>query len=239
MLMAGGCTTKNYVRQQTSPLIDHVNQLDTETAKNTNAIKDVDQRTQQGLEEANASSQKALEAAQQVQGQAQQVGSQLNQTSGQIQALDATMANLDNYKQTSEATVHFAFDKSELTPDAQQTLDGVVSQLQQNAHGILEVEGFTDSTGPASYNDKLSQRRADSVVRYLESKNIAPHRIFLIGLGENQAVAPNTTKAGRKENRRVDLKVLSNNVGSGEEQGSGQREQRQGRAAARPPALLW
>ncbi|HWG36371.1 MAG TPA: OmpA family protein [Terriglobales bacterium] len=216
MVVAGGCTTKNYVRQQTAPLIDHVNQLDTETAKNTNAIKDVDQRTQKSVADANASSQKALEAAQQVQGQAQQVSSQLNQTSGQVQALDATMANLDNYTQSSEATVHFAFDKADLTPEAQQTLDGVVSQLEQNAHGILEVEGYTDSTGPATYNNKLSQRRADSVVRYLESKNIAPHRIFLIGLGENQAVAPNTTKTGRQQNRRVDLKVLSNTVGSGE-----------------------
>ncbi|HVA62712.1 MAG TPA: OmpA family protein [Terriglobales bacterium] len=218
LLVAGGCTTKNYVRQQTTPLIDHVNQLNVETAKNTNDIKAVDQRTQQGLQQVNASSQQALQKAQQVQAQAQQVGQQLQQTSGQISALDATMANLDDYKQTSQATVNFAFDKAVLTPEAQQTLDGVAAQLQQNAHGILEVQGYTDSTGPRAYNDKLSQRRADSVVRYLEAKNIAPHRIFLIGLGENQAVAPNTTLAGRKANRRVDLKVLSNNLGSSSQQ---------------------
>src|SRR6185312_8292604 len=111
LLVAGGCTTKKYVRQQTTPLINHVNQLDAETAKNTNAIKDVDQRTQKGLQTANASSQQALDKAQQVQQQAQQVGSQLTDTSHQIQALDASMANLDNYKQTSTSTVHFAFDK--------------------------------------------------------------------------------------------------------------------------------
>lgn len=215
LLVAGGCTTKNYVRQQTTPLIDHVNQLNVETAKNTNDIKAVDQRTQQGLQQVNASSQQALQKAQQVQAQAQQVGQQLQQTSGQISALDATMANLDDYKQTSQATVHFGFDKAVLTPEAQQTLDGVAAQLQQNAHGILEVQGYTDSTGPRAYNDKLSQRRADSVVRYLEAKNIAPHRIFLIGLGENQAAAPNTTLAGRKANRRVDLKVLTNGLGAG------------------------
>lgn len=219
LLVAGGCTTKKYVRQQTAPLIDHVNQLDAETAKNTNDIKAVDQRTQQGLEAVNASSQQALSHAQQVQAQAQQVGEQLGQTSGKIQALDATMANLDDYKQTSAATVHFGFDKADLTPEAQQTLDGVVAQLQQNAHGILEVQGYTDSTGPAGYNDKLSQRRADSVVRYLEAKSIAPHRIFLIGLGENQAVAPNTTRAGRKQNRRVDLKVLVNGLGANSQSG--------------------
>lgn len=212
LLVAGGCTTKKYVRQQTQPLINHVNQLDTETAKNTNEIHAVDQRAQEGIQQVNASTQQAVQKAQQVQDQAGQVGQQLNQTSNQIQALDASMANLDDYKQTSQATVHFAFDKANLTPESEQTLDGVAAQLQQNPHGILEVEGYTDSTGPATYNNKLSQRRADAVVRYLETKNIAPHRIFLIGLGENQAVAPNTTRTGRQENRRVDLKMLVNGL---------------------------
>ncbi|MGH9520505.1 MAG: OmpA family protein, partial [Terriglobales bacterium] len=171
--------------------------------------------TAAGLKQANASSQAALDHAQQVQQQAQQVGQQLDQTSGQIKSLDATVANLDNYKQTGQGTVHFAFDKSDLTAEAQQALDGVATQLQNDPHGILEVEGYTDSTGPATYNDKLSQRRADAVVRYLESKSIAPHRIFLIGLGENQAVASNTTRAGRKENRRVELKILTSGLASG------------------------
>lgn len=218
LLVAGGCTTKKYVRQQTQPLINHVNQLDTETAKNTNDIRAVDQRTQQGIQQVNSATQQAVQKAQNVQDQAQQVGQQLNQTSGQIRALDASMANIEDYKQVSQATVHFGFDKTNLTDESQQTLDGVVAQLQQHPHGILEVKGYTDSTGPVSYNNKLSQRRADSVVRYLEGKNIAPHRIFLIGLGENQAVAPNTTRAGRQENRRVDLTVLVNGLAN---QGTG------------------
>lgn len=216
MLVAGGCTTKKYVRQQTAPLMEHVNQLDAETAKNTNAIRDTDQRTQKGLEEVNASTDKALASAQQAQEQASQVNSKLANTSNQIEALDKTVANLEDYKQTSEATVHFGFDKATLTPEAKSELDKVVAQLQQDSHGILEVQGYTDTTGPAAYNDKLSQRRADAVVRYLEANNIAPHRIYLIGLGENQPVAPNTTLAGRKENRRVDLKILTNGLaGSG------------------------
>ncbi|MGH9479197.1 MAG: OmpA family protein, partial [Terriglobales bacterium] len=208
LLVAGGCTTKNYVRQQTAPLMNHVNQLDAETAKNTNQIKNVQQSTQQGLDQVNASTQQAVQKAQQVQTQAQQVQSQLGETGGKIQALDNTVANLDDYKQVAQSTVLFAFDKATLTPEDKQSLDQVVSQMQQDQHGILEVQGYTDSTGPASYNDKLSQRRADSVVRYLEGNNIAPHRIYLIGLGENKPVAPNTTRAGRKQNRRVDLTIL-------------------------------
>src|SRR5579875_3838289 len=126
--------------------MDHVNQLDAETAKNTNAIRDVDQRTQAGLKQADAASQAAMDHANQVQQQAQQVNQQLQQTSGRVRALDSSIADLDNYKQTSQATVHFGFDKSNLTPDAQQTLDGVVSQVQQDPHSILEIEGFTDTT---------------------------------------------------------------------------------------------
>lgn len=212
MLVVGGCTTKKYVRQQTQPLINHVNQLDTETAKNTNDIRSVAANTQQGLQQANAKSEQAMQRAQQVQDQAQQVNQQLGATSHQVQALDSTMANLDNYQQASMASVHFAFDKANLTSASRQVLDNVLGQLKQNPHSILEVEGYTDSTGPTNYNVKLSQRRADSVVRYLEEQNLAPHRIYLIGLGENQAVASNRTRQGRQENRRVDLKVLTNNL---------------------------
>ncbi|MGH9475912.1 MAG: OmpA family protein [Terriglobales bacterium] len=219
LLVAGGCTTKKYVRQQTAPLMDHVNQLDAETAKNTNAIQQQREQSQQGLAQVNQATQSAMEQAQKAQQQAQQVGSQLDQTSGQIQSLDKTVANLDDYHQTGQATVHFAFDKATLTPDAKQKLDQVITQLQQDTHGILEVQGYTDTTGPAAYNEKLSERRADSVVRYLEASNIAPHRIYLIGLGESQPAAPNTTLAGRKENRRVDLKILTDGLGSSGDSG--------------------
>jgi len=65
--------------------------------------------------------------------------------------------------------------------------------------------------GPAQYNYDLSQRRADAVVQYLASKyNIAPHRFYLIGIGKDQYVADNSTAEGRKENRRVEVQLLSN-----------------------------
>jgi OOP family OmpA-OmpF porin len=221
LLMAGGCTTKNYVRQQTTPLMNHVNQLDRETAKNTNAIRQEGQKTQQGIDAVDQQTQKALQQAQQAQGQAQQVSSKLQSTSGKITALDSTIANLDDYKQTSEMTVHFPLNKATLTPEAKQILAGVVSQIQANPHAILEVQGYTDTTGPKAFNEKLSQERADSVVRYLETNNIAPHQIYLIGLGENQPAKPNTTLKGRQFNRRVDIKMLTDNLG-GDANGGGQ-----------------
>ena len=73
------------------------------------------------------------------------------------------------------------------------------------------MTGGTDSAGSAQYNYDLSQRRADAVVQYLASKyGVAPHRFYLIGIGKDQEVAPNTTAAGRKQNRRVEIQLLSN-----------------------------
>lgn len=208
-----GCTTKSYVRKQTTPLMNHVNDLDALTAKNTNAIKDVDSRAKTGIDAANASSQQAIQQAQTASSDAGRVSSQLGQTSQQIQSLDATVANLDNYQLNYQNAVHFAFNKWNLTAASQSILDDVATRVQQDPHAILEVQGYTDATGPTDYNFKLSQWRADSVVRYLEAKGIATHRIYLIGLGKNQFVAANSTPAGRSENRRVELKVMVNALG--------------------------
>lgn len=204
-----GCTTKNYVKKQTAPLMNHVNDLDALTAKNTNSIKDLESSTKKGIAGVNDASQQAQQKAQAASSDANRVSGQLGQTSQQIQALDQTVANLDNYHLAYQDAVHFAFDKWALTPAGKAILDGVIARLQ-DPHTILEVQGYTDSTGPADYNYKLSEWRADSVVRYLESKGMAPHRIFLIGLGKNQFVAPNSTPAGRSQNRRVELKVMAN-----------------------------
>ena len=76
------------------------------------------------------------------------------------------------------------------------------------------MTGGTDSVGSAQYNYDLSQRRADAVVQYLAAKyGVAPHRFYLIGIGKAQYVASNDTAAGRKENRRVQVQLLSNMSG--------------------------
>ena len=89
------------------------------------------------------------------------------------------------------------------------------AQLGSAKSYILEVTGGTDSVGSAQYNYDLSQRRADAVVQYLAAKySIAPHRFYLIGIGKDQYVASNNTAEGRKENRRVQVQLLSNMSGS-------------------------
>jgi OOP family OmpA-OmpF porin len=118
---------------------------------------------------------------------------------------------LDNYHPLANVTVTFGFDKSILTKDDKDQLDSFAAQLGTQKSYILEVTGGTDSTGPAQYNYDLSQRRADAVVQYLAAKyGVAAHRFYLIGIGKDKEVAPNTTADGRKQNRRVEIQLLTN-----------------------------
>jgi outer membrane protein OmpA-like peptidoglycan-associated protein len=118
---------------------------------------------------------------------------------------------LDTYKPVSNVQVTFGFDKAVLTKDDKDQLDTFAAQVGTAKSSILEVTGGTDSTGPAQYNYDLSQRRADAVVQYLASKyGIPAHRFYLIGIGKDKEVAPNTTAEGRKQNRRVEVQMLSN-----------------------------
>jgi OmpA-OmpF porin, OOP family len=76
------------------------------------------------------------------------------------------------------------------------------------------LEGGTDSVGAADYNYDLSQRRANSVIQYLATKyNVPAHKIYVIGLGKDKPVEDNKTKAGRADNRRVDVRLMTNTVG--------------------------
>jgi len=208
-----GCATKKYVRNETTPVINNVNELDDQTAKNTRDIKDVDTRAQQGIQQvdskAAAADQKAMAAGQ----AADQANQNATQASNKITSLAGTVENLDNYKPVTQSTVLFGFDKSQLTRKDKQTLDDLGAQLQNQKHYIIQVEGYTDSTGPADYNYQLSQRRADAVIQYLASKyNVPPHKIFLIGLGKDNPVASNASVSGRAKNRRVDVRLMANSL---------------------------
>ncbi len=217
LALAGSCTTKGYVRKQTEPLVNHINRLDRETAKNMADLKRVNRTTTAGVQQANANSQTALQQAQSAQSQAQRVSRQLDQTGQQIHSLASTLANLNQYTVSKRQVVHFGFNKWNLTADARAKLDRVVGLMQQNPHTIATLKGYTDWTGPATYNLKLSQWRADSVVRYLEGHGIGAYRIFMIGLGKHQYVASNRTLSGREANRRVQVTVLTNSLGQAEQ----------------------
>ena len=211
LALSVGCATKKEVTRETSPVVNKVNELDDLTAQTTRDIRSTDARAQQGIQDAKnkagEADQHALAAGQQAD-QAQQLASNtLNSTN----ALADRVANFDNYKPVTEVAVHFAFDKAELTRQDKQQLDQLAQQIPNAKGYIVQIEGNTDSVGNPEYNYELSQRRASAVTQYLAHKyNVPPHKVYVIGLGKDRPEAKNTTSQGRAENRRVDVRLMSN-----------------------------
>jgi len=225
-----GCASKNYVKTQTGPLIDHTDQLDRKSAENNRQLHEVDERAQAGISKAQSSADTANQNAQNASQAANSADTAANDVAHRADSLDSVVKGLDNYKEVTKVSVTFGFDKAVLTNDDKAQLDSFAGQLGSAKSYILEVTGGTDSVGPAQYNYDLSQRRADAVVQYLAMKyDIAPHRFYLIGIGKDQYVASNDTAAGRKENRRVQVRLLTNM--SGDNSGNGQPAAVTGQAA--------
>jgi OmpA-OmpF porin, OOP family len=215
LVLAGGCSTKNYVRSQTGPLVQKTNELDDATAANNRQIRSVDERAQQGVQHAQQAADTATQNATSATQAAQQAQSNAQEAVNRADSLASVVAGLDNYKQVGDVSVTFGFDKANLTKSDQAQLDQLGGQLASAKSFILEVTGGTDSVGPAEYNYQLSQRRAEAVVQYLASKyNVPPHKFYLIGIGKDQEVASNKTAAGRAKNRRVQVQILSNATGA-------------------------
>lgn len=215
VLLTSGCTTKNYVRSQTAPLVQKTNELDDATAANNRAIQKVNEQAQQGIQQAQQSANTASQKAAAASSAAQQAQSSAEDAIHQADSLSSVVSNLDSYKQVGDVTVHFGFDKSVLTRKDREKLGDFAAQLATTKNYILEVTGGTDSTGSEQYNYQLSQRRARAVVQYLASEfNIPPHKFYLIGIGKDVEVANNRTAAGRARNRRVKVQLLTNTVTS-------------------------
>jgi OmpA-OmpF porin, OOP family len=214
MVASVGCASKNYVKQQTTPIINKTNELDDLTAKNTRDIKDVDARVQSGLAQLNSKTdavEQKTQTASQNAAQAQQMADAAN---GRVNVLTNTVANLDNYHAVAETSVKFGFNRDNLTPKAKEALDQLAAQISSTKGYIIALEGGCDSAGPADYNYDLSQRRANSVIQYLASKyNVPAHKIYVIGLGKDKPVESNKTSSGRADNRRVDVRLMTNTTG--------------------------
>jgi outer membrane protein OmpA-like peptidoglycan-associated protein len=110
--------------------------------------------------------------------------------------------------------VKFGFNKDSLSKESKDALDQMAGSIASTKGYIITLEGSTDSVGSAEYNYDLSQRRANSVIQYLASKyNVPAHKIYVIGLGKDKPVESNKTKQGRADNRRVDVRLMTNTVG--------------------------
>jgi outer membrane protein OmpA-like peptidoglycan-associated protein len=116
-------------------------------------------------------------------------------------------------EEVTEVVLNFAFAKSNLTDEAKSKLAGAVAALRSDAKSVtIALEGHADAVGSEPFNEKLGLARAENVKRYLaEQYQIPADKISLVSYGENQPAAPNSTREGRAQNRRVVVKVGSVN----------------------------
>ncbi|MEO6726111.1 MAG: OmpA family protein [Blastocatellia bacterium] len=128
--------------------------------------------------------------------------------------LDSVVAGLDDYKEKRIISVNFKAGSYKLLPEEIQKLDEVATQAKTEKAYMIEITGFASAEGKADLNRRLSQQRADSVVRYLAENHAVPLRRIItpFGYGTLNPVADNTTRDGRVQNRRVEVRVLVNNM---------------------------
>ena len=217
----------NYTALQTNPEATKVAALETKDAsewldKADKAFRDkedekkVDQLaylTNQRVELAKQTINLRLSEAQLQNASAERAKARLDARDAQIAALKNTL----NAKQTERGTlvtfgdVLFDYNKAELKPGAQGDIAKLASFLQENADRKVIVEGYTDSTGSATYNQSLSERRANSVRAALVRMGVDPTRIVAQGYGKEYPVADNTSNSGRAMNRRVEVTISNDN----------------------------
>jgi OmpA-OmpF porin, OOP family len=225
-LLAGGCATKKYVRNTTAPIQAKVDQVGEQTTQNSQQIqntnsqvKEVDEKAQNGI---SAAQEKAASADQHAATADQHAGDAMNKATQADTKADQSMnslrnvvANLDDYKEQTSATVQFKFNQYKLSNDAKQDLDKLAQDVQPDKRFFIAVEGFTDKTGTREYNEALSRKRADAVVEYLVGQHDIPiYRIHMVGLGEEKPVETANTRSARAKNRRVEVKVYASDLAS-------------------------
>lgn len=130
----------------------------------------------------------------------------------EVKRVDERVSALDDYDVQETVSVNFRTNSAVLSPEAKATLDSLAAKATTARAFMIEVAGHTDSTGSDAKNFRLSRARADAVVQYLAVQHKIPLRRFVtpMGYGKTDAVADNTTREGRSQNRRVDVKMIIN-----------------------------
>jgi peptidoglycan-associated lipoprotein len=208
------CASKKFVRTSVGEVNDKVDSMgrsieetQERTRKNEGRIIEVDQKAaaaQQSATQANDAATAARSAA-------NDAGSKATEAGNKFDTMDKANKRLVYEVVLSEDQGNFKFGKTDLPDTARQRLDEMVSQLKQDPKAVfLEIEGHTDNVGGKFVNDKVGLERAEAVKRYLyEQYQIPLHKMNVISYGEDKPVAPNKTKAGRAQNRRVVIKLLA------------------------------
>jgi peptidoglycan-associated lipoprotein len=217
VLAIGGstaCATKKYVKTSVGEVNDKVDSLG-------RSVEETQERTRKNegrIGEVDSKAQAAAQAAQQANDAASVAHSAANDANNKAVAVDGKVDTMDKANRRliyevvlSEDSGNFKFGKAALPDEAKAKIDELVSKLKQDPKNIyIEIEGHTDNVGDKTINEKIGLERAQAAQRYLyEQYQIPLHKMNVISYGDGKPVAPNNTKAGRAQNRRVVIKVLA------------------------------
>jgi outer membrane protein OmpA-like peptidoglycan-associated protein len=233
-LLVTGCATKKFVQeevaksqQRTGAEVGRVDKTIGDEKARVDGIQKELGETRAATEDAGRKAAEASTAASRAGARADEASAKATEAAAKADAAGATAqealgkateadqrltklwASRDKRTLTETLVVQFDFDKWTLDDGAQTRLLALVKQLQDQPQLSIELEGFTDTTGPVPYNIQLSQRRAETVRRFLVEKGVELPRIHSIGLGDIRPVADNKTKQGRDQNRRVSIRLYA------------------------------
>jgi len=207
------CATKKFVRTSVGEVNDKVDSLgrsleetQERTRQNEAKIADVDKNTQAAQQAAKAADDKAVAAN----SAASAAANTANGAVVKADEVDKASKKLVFEVVLNEDQGNFKFGKTALPDEAKARLDQMIEQIKADPKGAyFEIEGHTDDVGEKMVNERLGMERAEAVKVYLyEQHKIPLHKMNVISYGEDKPVAPNKTKAGRAQNRRVVIKVL-------------------------------
>ncbi len=203
---------KSYVKRQTEPIRDRVNELDELTDANSKAIKDTDSRAQAGIkmasDKANEADQHAIDAGNKAT-MAEQSAQQVNT---RVQTVETVVSNIDQYKASNQTEILFRPGQTVLSKNAKDALDTMADGVKGQRGYIIEVQGFSSGKGQVAIT--TSQKMAESVVRYLVLNHEIPvYRIYLVGMGNAPTpTADETAKTKRIHGGRVEISLLKNDL---------------------------
>ncbi|MGA8595969.1 MAG: OmpA family protein [Bryobacteraceae bacterium] len=203
---ASDLKTANLIQAGLTPTREDLASTQQDVKANQQGIQANQQQTQ--------ANQRDIQANQQQNQQGIQANQQqIQQTQGEQAALATRFGQLGDYDVKGSATVYFALNSSKVDEKGQQDLQTLANEAKQlGSHYLIEVAGYTDSSGNAAYNQQLSDRRAAAVIAYLQQSCGVP--LFRVlspaAMGMSNPAASNETSQGKAENRRVVAKVLVN-----------------------------
>jgi outer membrane protein OmpA-like peptidoglycan-associated protein len=200
--------SKKYVQRMTRPIKDRLTELDEITASDSTTIKDIDARSQHGIQLASEKSSLADQHASDAGAKAQTAQTAATQANTSVSTAEQMVGNLDQYKAGAQTEILFRAGQSALSKQAKEALDAMAANLKDQRSYIIEVRGF--SAGSVHAATAASQKMADSVSRYLVLNHQIPvYRIYVLSMG-NTPVEGTATKHG--SGGRVEISVMKNDL---------------------------